>query len=323
MRDYVHKFLDLTIGNIFGKDVTCREPIHRCDAYQPGVLVEFGRTGIKLFKKFLMPCGVCAAIPVLKQSKSKEDVVQVSNENPDKKLVRPSELPIYMFEKPAIRETPCKEHEEKPGVLEQSFGSVRKSLQDILKQFTGYTDKIINTIETGKAHSQVTLDYLREETNVMPRIGAVGLGGLTGLILGLRGGKFKKFVYSYTGAVVVASICYPKQAQEATVLAKYYVNVGYNFLYGVKPGEENQLEINWPELPKVPTNLSEVTDLASSTAGSAVSAVESKSDLKTHDATFVPEDTDETNIIDVVDSTEYETQTKNDKKKWFLYWKLL
>ncbi|XP_058802714.1 uncharacterized protein LOC131670803 isoform X1 [Phymastichus coffea] len=229
--------------------------------------------GVKLFKKFLMPCGVCAAIPVLKQSKSKEDVVQVSNENPDKKLVRPSELPIYMFEKPAIRETPCKEHEEKPGVLEQSFGSVRKSLQDILKQFTGYTDKIINTIETGKAHSQVTLDYLREETNVMPRIGAVGLGGLTGLILGLRGGKFKKFVYSYTGAVVVASICYPKQAQEATVLAKYYVNVGYNFLYGVKPGEENQLEINWPELPKVPTNLSEVTDLASSTAGSAVSAV--------------------------------------------------
>lgn len=48
MRDLVHKFLDITIGNLFGKDVTCREPIHRCDAYQPGVLVEFGRTNIKV-----------------------------------------------------------------------------------------------------------------------------------------------------------------------------------------------------------------------------------------------------------------------------------
>lgn len=48
MRDYVHAILDFTVGNIFGKDVTCREPIHRCDAYQPGVLVEFGRTGVKV-----------------------------------------------------------------------------------------------------------------------------------------------------------------------------------------------------------------------------------------------------------------------------------
>ena len=48
MRDFVHKILEATIGNLFGKDVTCREPIHRCDAYQPGVLVEIGRTQIKV-----------------------------------------------------------------------------------------------------------------------------------------------------------------------------------------------------------------------------------------------------------------------------------
>lgn len=51
-----------------------------------------------------MPCGLCAAVPAMKlQSK---DAVPVSNENPDKKLVRPSELPIYTFETPKIRETP-------------------------------------------------------------------------------------------------------------------------------------------------------------------------------------------------------------------------
>ena len=69
---------------------------------------------------------------------------------------------------------------------------------------------------------------------MLPRIGAVGVGGLSGLILGLRGGKFKRLVYSSTGALIVASICYPKQAQEGTTIAKYYVNVGYNFLYGGK-----------------------------------------------------------------------------------------
>lgn len=48
MNDFVHKFLDYTIGNIFGKDITCREPVHRCDNYQPGILTEFGRVGIKV-----------------------------------------------------------------------------------------------------------------------------------------------------------------------------------------------------------------------------------------------------------------------------------
>lgn len=55
MNNYVHKFLESTVGSIFGKDVTCREPVHRCDDYQPGVLTEFGRTGIKVRVKFIIP----------------------------------------------------------------------------------------------------------------------------------------------------------------------------------------------------------------------------------------------------------------------------
>lgn len=48
MNDIVHDFLETTIGNIFGKDITCREPVDRCDDYQPGSLIEFGRTGVKV-----------------------------------------------------------------------------------------------------------------------------------------------------------------------------------------------------------------------------------------------------------------------------------
>ena len=76
------------------------------------------------------------------------------------------------------------------------------------------------------------LDYLREESNMMPRLGAVAIGGLTGLIFSLRGGKFKRLIYTSGGALSVAGVCYPKQAQDSLIIAKHYANIGYNFLYG-------------------------------------------------------------------------------------------
>lgn len=76
------------------------------------------------------------------------------------------------------------------------------------------------------------LDYLREESNIMPRVGAIGVGGLTGLILGLRGRTFKRLAYSSTGALAMAALCYPRKAEEGFNMAKHYVNVGYNFIYG-------------------------------------------------------------------------------------------
>lgn len=66
----------------------------------------------------------------------------------------------------------------------------------------------------------------------MPRMGAIGIGGLAGLVLGLRGRTFKRVMYTSTGALVMAALCYPKKAEEGLNAAKHYVNVGYNFIYG-------------------------------------------------------------------------------------------
>lgn len=66
----------------------------------------------------------------------------------------------------------------------------------------------------------------------MPRVGAIAIGGLAGLVLGLRGRTFKRLVYSSTGALTTAAICYPKKAEEGLDAAKHYINVGYNFIYG-------------------------------------------------------------------------------------------
>lgn len=51
--------------------------------------------------------------------------------------------------------------------------------------------------------SVATVDYITDEENVLPRAGAITIGGLAGLIIGARkkGGFFKKVLYTSTGVV--------------------------------------------------------------------------------------------------------------------------
>ena len=66
----------------------------------------------------------------------------------------------------------------------------------------------------------------------MPRMGAIAIGGIAGLVLGLRGRKFKRIMYSSAGALSMAAICYPKKTKEGFDITKHYMNVAYNFIYG-------------------------------------------------------------------------------------------
>lgn len=50
----------------------------------------------QFFKKIL-PCGLCAATPLLKKMSNEDDTKQSVSEA-EKKLIRPSELPIYSVE---------------------------------------------------------------------------------------------------------------------------------------------------------------------------------------------------------------------------------
>ncbi|XP_015120771.1 uncharacterized protein LOC107043702 [Diachasma alloeum] len=135
----------------------------------------------------------------------------------------------------------------------------------------GYSEEN-NVIKSFKI--QLMLDYLREETNTLPRVGAVAIGGLAGLIFSLRGSKFKRSVYTTTGALGIAAVCYPRQAEESIVAARHYANIIMNFAYGVKPGEK-QMEISWPKLPlfKMPSSFSDIINIISETGSSVVSSI--------------------------------------------------
>lgn len=95
-------------------------------------------------------------------------------------------------------------------------------------------------------------DYLNREENHIPRAGAVILGGMSGIIMGIRGGIFRKLVYGLIGTGAMGSVCYPKETEQITqralVEAKKGVNVAVNFAYGVKPGDEAP-PINFPSFP--------------------------------------------------------------------------
>lgn len=82
----------------------------------------------------------------------------------------------------------------------------------------------------------VIFDYLNEPTNGIHRAGAIALGALSGYIIGVRRGFFRRLLYTSVGGVGVASICYPKEAQkysqELIQETKTYATILYNFAYG-------------------------------------------------------------------------------------------
>lgn len=162
---------------------------------------------------------------------------------------RPSELPIYTSEQPKEVVKIVRE----PGSLEKQIGNVRKEILALTKHATDLQDNVESLYREGKEQVQCKrykllakhewsiwfvglITYLQEENNTTPKAGAIAVGGLAGFILALRGGFFRKLIFTTAGALSMAAICYPKEAAEysekAGIEAKRYFNIAYNFYYG-------------------------------------------------------------------------------------------
>ncbi|XP_053695883.1 MICOS complex subunit MIC27 [Sabethes cyaneus] len=192
-----------------------------------------------------------------------------------KQICKPSELPLY---RPANMKIACeceghkKETSSKPvQAIEEGIRAVRIQVCEASKLVTDQKKQVVEWYEQGKQQTKFIRDYLNKEDNTLPRVGAIAIGGLSGFIFGLRGGFFRKLLYTSIGGGGVASICYPQEAemyaQHGLVEAKKYATIGYNFVYGVKPGDK-QLE-----LPTIPTSLGELKESMSDLAKSAYDAV--------------------------------------------------
>lgn len=84
--------------------------------------------------------------------------------------------------------------------------------------------------------SIVAFDYLNQPANGIHRAGAIAVGAVSGYIIAIRRGFFRRLLYTSIGGLGVASICYPKEAeiywQQALNESKTYATILYNFAYG-------------------------------------------------------------------------------------------
>ncbi|XP_063372641.1 MICOS complex subunit MIC27 [Cydia amplana] len=194
--------------------------------------------------------------------------------------MRPSELPIYEAPHAEYAEfEEAKRHSKKSGYIRTALQGPVRVVREHIQTVWAHTDSINNAVHDNfnefQDRTQWIVRYLREEENKQVRSGAVIIGGLTGFIFGLRGGIIRKVLYAGLGTTAMGMICFPEETKEFTknngVLAKQYINIAYNFLYGVKPGDP-QLEVHFPEL-SFPKNFSEFVDLSASVASSVKQAV--------------------------------------------------
>nr|CAD7264942.1 unnamed protein product [Timema shepardi] len=224
---------------------------------------------LKVLRKFLLPGGMCAAtvitaspsdkLPASTDTKKEHCECESKPHTHGKRLIRPSELPLYpediLYE--SVREEKIL---DESSALEETIRKVRKEIWSYYDVYKGYRQRVTDFFETGIAHTESTRHFLQEEENFLPRVGAITLGVLTGFVLGLRGGRFKRLTYSTLGGLTMASICYPREAnevtQEAIFQAKKYFTIGYNFAYGVTPEDLK------PVLPTPPSGSTQPTSTA-------------------------------------------------------------
>lgn len=84
----------------------------------------------------------------------------------------------------------------------------------------------------------VAFDYLNQPANGIHRTAAIAVGAMSGYIIAIRRGFFRRLLYTSIGGLGVASICYPKEAeqywQQSLNETKTYATILYNFAYGGK-----------------------------------------------------------------------------------------
>ncbi|XP_022258553.1 MICOS complex subunit MIC27-like isoform X3 [Limulus polyphemus] len=170
-----------------------------------------------LLWKVVHPLPAFSAVPAvcfISKVKAEEPVVKEECCHcKTKKLLKATELPLYGDPDDCIQ---YELEERAPGSLELGISTLRKTASQYLYTVEETKERASQIYETAIAHSKGTYDYITHDDNAIPRAIVITVGGLGGLLLGARGGLMKKITYSGTGMLVVASLCYPRQAIELT-----------------------------------------------------------------------------------------------------------
>lgn len=106
------------------------------------------------------------------------------------------------------------DRKQEPSSLETAVTTFRQTTCDFLSQFKHQKDEAAKLYESSARSLTGHLDYVRAETNLIPKVVFISLSGLSGLLIGFRRSSFRKFVYSGIMGTGAAALCFPKEAKE-------------------------------------------------------------------------------------------------------------
>ncbi|CAJ0937091.1 unnamed protein product, partial [Mesorhabditis belari] len=123
------------------------------------------------------------------------------------RLVSVAELPIYAEDK----KSQLYFIESEPLPLQREFSTIRRAWQEeynrVAERFS-----LIDHAVTGVQNTAFKVQrYVEDEWSVIPKAGAITLGGMAGLVLGMRRGAFGRIFTSATGMATMTAFCYPKE----------------------------------------------------------------------------------------------------------------
>ncbi|XP_068628450.1 MICOS complex subunit MIC27 isoform X2 [Battus philenor] len=191
-----------------------------------------------MFRKLALGSGMIALIPTVSAA---TPVGEKPGEPVKPPPMKPSELPIYEAPHAEYGEyIQSKANADKKSYLRSAILPPVRAVRETAEIGIAHTESLLHTVQDNyhefRDRTDWIVKYLREEDNKEIRYGAVAMGGLSGFIFGLRGGLIRRVFYASIGTTAMGAICFPEETKELAktngALAKQYINIAYNFLYG-------------------------------------------------------------------------------------------
>lgn len=143
-----------------------------------------------------------------------------------------NDLPIYDDEKSALnRQVVLVRVEHQKNAFEEAITSARRATFDFLNKYREQKEKSLELYDKTKNDLNQKLDYLRQESVVLPKIVFISLSGFGGLLLGFRRSNFRKILYSGALTTTATALCFPNQTRVYTNKARQLASENAEFIY--------------------------------------------------------------------------------------------
>ncbi|CAI4221561.1 unnamed protein product [Auanema sp. JU1783] len=162
-----------------------------------------------------------------------------------KRMTTVRELPIYAEDEPR---TQYKFIPEDPLPLQREFSCIRHAFNTeydrVVSRFS-FVDRAVN--KASGAANKIN-SYVQDEWTVLPKAGAITVGGMAGFVLGLKRGSFGRVLTTATGLATMAAFCYPHETVDVVRTGVAHAEQKWNeFQESPEPESKKKVDLSPPK----------------------------------------------------------------------------